>query len=132
MILSSCSRTLDPISDIFIAYHGENPGAVVAIIQNGKVVYRNAFGQAELENLTLVQANTNFGLTSVSRQFTATAILILEQRGLLDLSWTLESVFDSLPAYGKIIQIHRLLNHTSGIWDDEGFVPDDRPPSDRC
>ncbi|MCF1750746.1 serine hydrolase domain-containing protein [Mariniradius sediminis] len=127
MILSSCSRTLDPISDIFIAYQGENPGAVVAIIQNGKVVYQNAFGQAELENLTPVQPNTNFRLASVSKQFTATAILILEQRGLLDLSWTLESVFDSLPAYGKTIQIQHLLNHTSGIWDYEDFVPDDGP-----
>lgn len=127
MILSSCSQTLDPISNIFIAYQGENPGAVVAIIQNGKIVYRNAFGQAELENLTPVQPNTNFRLASVSKQFTATAILILEQRGLLDLSWTLESVFDSLPAYGKTIQIHHLLNHTSGIWDYEDFVPDDGP-----
>jgi CubicO group peptidase (beta-lactamase class C family) len=71
-----------------------------------------------------VQSNTNFRLASVTKQFTATAILLLEEKGLIDLNWTLDQVFEDFPEYGQNIQIHHLLNHTSGLLDYEDFVPD--------
>ncbi len=122
--MGNCSEKSDPIADIFRNYHGENPGVAVAIIENGKVIYHQSFGMAELETKRQVQTNTNFRLASVTKQFTATAILVLEKEGLIDLDWTLDQIFEDFPEYGKGIQIHHLLNHTSGIWDYEDFIPD--------
>lgn len=127
LILTACSKKTDPINTIFQNYQGENPGASVAIIQDGKIVYHESFGMADKENQVPVQANSNFRLASVSKQITATAILILESRGSIDLDWNLDQVFEEFPAYGKTIKVHHLLNHTSGIWDYEDFVPDDAP-----
>jgi CubicO group peptidase (beta-lactamase class C family) len=123
-ILTTCSQKTDPIAEIFQDYQGENPGAAVVIIENGEIVHHQSFGMAELETKRPVRSNTNFRLASVSKQFTATAILLLEGEGLIDLNWTLDQVFDHFPEYGKGIQIHHLLNHTSGLWDYEDYVPD--------
>jgi CubicO group peptidase (beta-lactamase class C family) len=79
---------------------------------------------AEMETKSPVQSNTNFRLASVSKQFTATAILLLEEKGFIDLNWTLDQVFEEFPEYGQNIQIYHLLNHTSGLLDYEDFVPD--------
>jgi CubicO group peptidase (beta-lactamase class C family) len=123
-ILTSCTQKTDPIAKIFKDYQGENPGAAVAIIQGGEIIYHQSFGMAEMETHRPVQVNTNFRLASVTKQFTATSILLLEEKGLIDLDWSLAEVFENFPAYGQNIQIHHLLNHTSGIWDYEDFVPD--------
>ncbi|SMD43790.1 CubicO group peptidase, beta-lactamase class C family [Aquiflexum balticum DSM 16537] len=123
-ILTACSQKPHPIAEIFKDYQGENPGAAVAIIQDGDIVYHQSYGMAEMESKRPVQSNTNFRLASVTKQFTATAILLLEEKGLIDLNWTLDQVFEDFPEYGQNIQIHHLLNHTSGIWDYEDFVPD--------
>jgi len=124
LMMANCSEKSDPIADIFGDYQGENPGAAVAIIENGEVIYHQSFGMAEIETKRPVQVNTNFRLASVTKQFTATAILLLEEKGLIDLNWTLDQVFEDFPEYGQNIQIHHLLNHTSGLWDYEDFVPD--------
>jgi len=124
LMMANCSEKSDPIADIFKDYQGENPGVVVAIIENGKDIYHQSFGMAEMETKRQVQTNTSFRLASVTKQFTATAILLLEKEGLIDLDWTLDQVFEGFPEYGKDIQIHHLLNHSSGIWDYEDFVPD--------
>jgi CubicO group peptidase (beta-lactamase class C family) len=126
-IMTSCTTAIDPIAQIFQNYQGENPGAAVAIIKDGKLVYHESFGIADKETQTPIQSNSNFRLASVSKQFTATAILLLEQKGLIDLNWTLDKVFEDFPAYGNTIRIHHLLNHTSGLWDYEDFVPDESP-----
>jgi len=123
-ILISCSQKADPIADIFHDYQGENPGSAVAIIKEGKIVFHQSFGMAEMETKRPVKSNTNFRLASVTKQFTATAILLLEEKGLIELNWTLDEVFEDFPEYGQNIQIHHLLNHTSGLWDYEDFVPD--------
>ncbi len=122
--MANCSKKSDPIADIFGDYQGEKPGAAVAIIQDGDIVYHQSYGMAEMESKRPVQSNTNFRLASVTKQFTATAILLLEEKGLIDLNWTLDQVFEDFPEYGQNIQIHHLLNHTSGIWDYEDFVSD--------
>lgn len=124
LVLTTCAQKIDPIETIFQDYQGKKPGASVAIIQDGKIVYHESFGMAELGTERNIMSNTNFRLASVSKQFTATAILLLEKEGLVDPSWTLDQVFVDFPDYGKYIQIYHLLNHTSGLWDYEDFVPD--------
>ena len=123
-ILTACSQKPHPIAEIFKDYQGENPGAAVAIIQDGEIVFHESFGMAEMEAKRPVQSNTNFRLASVTKQFTATSILLLEEKELIDLNWTLDQVFEDFPEYGQNIQIYHLLNHTSGLLDYEDFVPD--------
>ncbi|MGY6744442.1 MAG: serine hydrolase domain-containing protein [Cecembia sp.] len=124
LILTACHQKTDPIEKTFQSYQGENPGASVAIIQDGEIIYHGSFGMAEMALNRQVQGNTNFRLASVSKQFTATAILLLEQEGLIDLNWSMDKIFEDFPIYGQGIRIHHLLNHTSGLWDYEDFVPD--------
>ncbi|MFD2201541.1 serine hydrolase domain-containing protein [Shivajiella indica] len=125
--LPACSQNTDQIASIFLDYHGENPGAAVAIIHDSNIIYHESFGMADREKQLSVQSTTNFRLPSISKQFTATAILILEKKNLLKLDWTLDKLFDNFPEYGNTMQIQHLLNHTSGIWDYEDFVPDNGP-----
>ncbi|MCC5932341.1 MAG: beta-lactamase family protein [Cyclobacteriaceae bacterium] len=122
--MNSCITSDNPLDACFSSYINDQPGAALAIIKDGEIEYQNTYGWAELESKKPVHTNTNFRLASVSKQFTATCILLLEKEGLVDLNWTLDQVFDDFPDYGKAIHIYHLLNHTSGIWDYEDYVPD--------
>ncbi|MDQ7948233.1 MAG: serine hydrolase domain-containing protein [Pedobacter sp.] len=110
------------IDELFAPYAGENPGAALAIVKDGKIVYSQSYGLSELESKTKVNLNTNFRLASVSKQFTAAAILQLIGKGKLNLQTTLSDCFPELPAYAKGISIQQLLNHTSGILDYDDVI----------
>lgn len=93
------------------------PGAVVAVIQDGKVVHQKGYGLADLENRTRMGADTAFDLASVSKQFTAMAVMMLVERGKLSYDDPLPKFFPGLPPYAKGITVRHLLNHTSGLPD---------------
>ncbi|MBS9522975.1 beta-lactamase family protein [Litoribacter alkaliphilus] len=121
---SSFAQDHSALEKIFEDYQGEHPGASVAIIKEGEFIYQEGFGLANLELGQKVDSKTNFRLASISKQFTTTAILQLADQDKVNLSWTLDEVFEDFPDYGKNIKIYHLLNHTSGLWDYEEFVPD--------
>lgn len=122
----SCSPTdpMDSINRLFDNYNGSQPGAALGIIKDGYLVYSKGFGKARIEGDLDVTPSTNFRLASVTKQFTATAILLLKEEGLVNLEWTLTEIFDDFPEYGKDIRLTHLLQHTSGIKDYEDFVLD--------
>jgi CubicO group peptidase (beta-lactamase class C family) len=120
---SLLTKSTNPMDALFTAYTGDSPGAALAIIQDGELRYQKGYGLADLEANSPVTACTNFRLASISKQFTASAILLLEQAGKLDLDWPLSLAFEGFPEYGQNIRIHHLLNHTSGIPDYEPMVP---------
>ncbi|MFT3822588.1 MAG: serine hydrolase domain-containing protein [Chitinophagaceae bacterium] len=92
------------------------PGAVFMIAQKGKVIYQKAFGKANLElDINMTPENV-FQLGSMTKQFTAVAILVLEQQGLLNVKDPVSKYIPDYPA-GDKITIHHLLTHTSGIKD---------------
>ncbi|NCT76691.1 MAG: beta-lactamase family protein [Chitinophagaceae bacterium] len=94
----------------------EGPGAVFLVAQRGKPVYQRATGKANLElNIDLNTSNV-FQLGSVTKQFTAIAILMLEEQGKLSVTDRLTKYIPDYPA-GDSITIHHLLTHTSGIKD---------------
>lgn len=99
------------------------PGASVAVIKDEKIVYEKGYGLADLENKISVTAKTQFRLASVSKQFTAMAVLLLVDQGKLSLDDTLTEIFPDFPAYGKNIKVRHLLNHIGGLKDYEDFVP---------
>ena len=93
------------------------PGAVVAVIQDGKIVHEKGYGLADLENRTRMGPDTAFDLASVSKQFTAMAVMMLVERGKLSYDDSLSRFFPELPPYSKAITVRQLLNHTSGLPD---------------
>jgi CubicO group peptidase (beta-lactamase class C family) len=93
------------------------PGAAVMVIQDGKVVHQKGYGLANLESKTPVGPDTAFELASVSKQFTAMAVMMLVERGKLRYDDPLSKFFPELPPYAKAITVRHLLNHTSGLPD---------------
>lgn len=100
-----------------------SPGACVLAVDGGEVVFMQGFGLADVENNVPCTPQTNFRMASVSKQFTATAIMLLVDRGKLSLDDTLDKFFPSFPDYGKKITVKQLLTHTSGLPDYEDLIP---------
>jgi CubicO group peptidase (beta-lactamase class C family) len=104
---------IDSVFDKYIS--GKTPGCVVSVVQNGSVLYTRAYGLANLEWALPNTFDTVFDIGSVSKQFTAFAILLLAQDGRISLDDDIRKYLPEIPNYGKVIQIHHLLNHTSGL-----------------
>jgi CubicO group peptidase (beta-lactamase class C family) len=93
------------------------PGVVIAVSQNGQVVLTRAYGQAEIEHDLPNTEHTRFESGSVSKQFTAAAIILLAQQGKLALTDDVRKHIPEIPDYGTPITLRHLLNHTSGLRD---------------
>lgn len=113
------------VDQIFSDYEGEIPGAAVMVIIDGDAIMQKGYGIAHFASNSPVTSETNFRLASVTKQFTAMSILQLVEKGDLSLDTSLTDIWPEFPEYGRAITIHHLLNHTSGIQDYEGMVPDD-------
>lgn len=93
------------------------PGCVVGVVQDGQTVLSRAYGAADLEHGVANEPSTLFEVGSVSKQFTAAAILILARDGKLKLTDDVRKYIPELPTYNDEITINHLLTHTSGIRD---------------
>lgn len=92
------------------------PGGVFMVAKQGKPIYQKAFGKANLELNVDLKTEDVFQLGSMTKQFTAVAILQLEEQGKLNVN---DLVSKFIPDYpnGNKITLHHLLTHTSGIKD---------------
>lgn len=130
MGLPSCSstsaltaeQTIDTIMSEFASPNG--PGAAVVVMRNDSVIFRKGYGSASLHQTVPVTPSTNFRLASITKQFTAMCILMLEEQGKLSFDDKIMKFFPDFPLYGKDITIRNLLNHTSGLADYESLMPD--------
>lgn len=102
----------------------EHIGAAVLVIDDGEVIFREAYGLADVENNTPVTPQTNFRIASVTKQFTATAVMLLVDKGRISLDDTLDKFFPGFPDYGQSITVRHILNHTSGLPDYEDRIPE--------
>ena len=102
----------------------DGPGACAVVARNGSVLYEKGFGLASLEEHRRVDSTTNFRLASLTKQFTAMAVLILVNDAKLSLKDPLTKFFPDFPSYGSAITVRHLLTHTSGIIDYESLLPD--------
>ena len=96
-------------------YKPTDPGCVVLIAEKGKVIYQKAFGMANLELNVPMDTNMIFGIGSITKQFTAIAILQLAEQGKLSLEDDITKYIKDYPTHGYHISIINLLTHTSGI-----------------
>ncbi len=135
-VFASAQVSSDRIDAIFTPLKSTTaPGAAVLVIHNGKPVFRRGYGVTDLRTLHPIDATTNFRLASFTKQFTATAIMLLVHDGKLHYDDHLTDFFPDFPAYGKAITVRNLLNHTSGLPDYEDILtaqypntPDEKIP----
>ena len=99
------------------AYPDGQPGAAVIVTKDGKTVFRKAYGMANLELGVPLQPDMVFRLGSITKQFTAAAILLLEQRGELSVEDPITKHLPDYPVHGHRITVEHLLTHTSGIFN---------------
>lgn len=105
-------------------YDGAVPGASLLVVHYGKTVVRRSWGSADVEKHVAATPATNYRLASVTKQFTAAAILLLAQDDELFLSDKASKYLPSLPKAAQAITIHQLLTHTSGLVDYEDLMAD--------
>lgn len=105
-------------------YDGAVPGASLLVIENGAPVVRRSWGLADVEVKVAATPATNYRLASVTKQFTAAAILLLAQDDKLELSDRASKWLPSLPKSAQRITLHQLLTHTSGLIDYEDLMAD--------
>lgn len=124
---AACSdRREQQMDELFSAYQGTDvPGASVMVIRDGEPMAIRSYGMADLANGVPVRPETNLRLASLTKQFTATAIMMLVERRELALDNTLVELFDGFPEYGSRITLRHLLQHNSGLIDYESLIPDD-------
>jgi len=113
----------DRVKQIFAAYdHTDTPGCAVGVSSAGTVVLRGAWGMADLEHQVALTPDSIFEAGSVSKQFTAAAVLLLAEQGKLSLTDPVSKYIPELPDYGTPITLDHLMHHTSGLRDWSSVV----------
>lgn len=120
---SSAQVSEQAIDAIFSKFtNARDPGCAVLVIKDGQPVFRRGYGVTDLRTSQKIGPETNFRLASLTKQFTATSVMLLIHDGKLRYEDRLSDVFPDFPAYGKTITIRQLLNHTSGLVDYEDIM----------
>jgi CubicO group peptidase (beta-lactamase class C family) len=104
---------LDAIASSY--YPATEPGAAVLVMKDGEILLRKGYGLADLEQGIPIEPDMVFRIGSVTKQFTAAAILLLEEEGKLSVEDDLRKHLPDFPTSSRTITIAQLLTHTSGI-----------------
>ena len=121
---SASNSGWDKIADDVLQKTGV-PSASVAVVRDGKIDYLHAYGYSNLENKTAADPKMRYSIGSISKQFTAAAILLLQEQGKLSLSDKVGKWIPGLTA-GDRITIRQILSHTSGyrdFWAQDYVMP---------
>jgi len=103
-------------------FRPDETGATVLVSRNGEIIYKKAFGMANLELNIPMQVDNVFWVASIGKQFTAVAILQLMEQGKLNLQDEITKFIPDYPTQGNKITIEHLLTHTSGIHNFSGMA----------
>ena len=95
------------------------PGCAVGVINNGEYIHKRGYGLANLEHNISIDENSIFRIGSISKQFTAMAIAILEEKGLLAFDDEMQKHIPDLIDYGEEVTINQMIHHFSGLGDYE-------------
>lgn len=106
----------DKVDALFAQWNKpDSPGCAVAIIKDGRVLYKRGYGNANLDYDIPLSSKTVFNIGSVSKQFTAISVALLVRQGKLSLDDDIRKYLPDMPQYSAPITIRRLLYHTSGV-----------------
>ncbi len=95
----------------------DSPGCALAIIKDGKIIYKHCYGMADLERDVPITCESVFNIASTSKQFVAMSIALLAEEGKLSLDDDIRKYIPEMPDYGNKITIRHLVHHTGGIRD---------------
>jgi CubicO group peptidase (beta-lactamase class C family) len=109
------THKIDALVAIAMA-HQHVPAVSLAIARNGRILYARGYGYRNLTSRQVADANTVYNVGSVTKEFTAAGIMLLQQEGKLSISDSLAKYFPRYP-YAQQLTLRNLLNHTSGIPD---------------
>ena len=109
----SIETEIDSLISVYVDRGQFNGSILVAL--DGEKVYHKAWGYADLETKTLLNSQSQYGIASISKIFTSSAIFILEVAGKLNMDDPLSSYLPELPACFQPVRIHHFLSHTAGI-----------------
>ncbi len=108
----------EQVDELFTVWDTNNtPGAAVAIVKDGAIIYKKGYGMANLEYDIPITPSTIFHIASISKQFTVFSILLLEKQGKLSLDDDIRKYIPEVPDFGKTITLNHLASHTSGLRD---------------
>lgn len=111
------------IDELMRNYQGAVPGAGVVVLYNGATIFRRAYGLADVEGRVAATTETNYRLASLTKQFTAAAILLLAEDGRVSIDDPVSRWLPTLPGPTDEMSIRHLLTHTSGLIDYEDLIP---------
>jgi len=105
------------VDHVFAKWSSATPGCAVGVAAGGKPALARGYGMADLEHDVRITPDTIFEAGSVSKQFTAAAVLLLAREGKLSLDDPVKTYIPELPEYGQPLLIRHMLSHTSGLRD---------------
>lgn len=97
------------------AYEADEPGGAIIVVEKGEVILREGYGLANMELNVPITPESVFRIGSITKQFTATAIMMLQEQGKLSVTDSISQYLPDYPTHGHEITIEHLLTHTSGI-----------------
>ena len=116
--IAPADEKTDKVDKLFSKWDSTiSPGAALAIIKDGKIIYKRGYGMANLEHNIPLTSTSVFRIGSTSKQFTASCVAILALQGKISLDDDIRKHIKELPKYEKPITIRHLVHHTSGIRD---------------
>jgi len=119
-IASDPGKRVDQFMSIF---SGNVPGACVGVVQDGKMIFSKSYGKANMTHDLNFELDMPTNIGSVSKQFTAMAILLLEKEGKLSLDDDVRKYIPELPDLGEVVKIRNILNHTNGWREVYNLMP---------
>jgi CubicO group peptidase (beta-lactamase class C family) len=106
------------------AYEGDVPGACVAVLHDGVPIVQRAYGLANIEDRIAATSATNYRLASITKQFTAAAVLLLAEDGGLSIDDPVRRWLPTLSDAADGVTLRHLLTHRSGVVDYEYLIPE--------
>jgi CubicO group peptidase (beta-lactamase class C family) len=100
----------------------DSPGCALSVMKDGRIVYEHGYGMAEVDHDITIKPSTVFHVASISKQFTAASIVLLDQQGKLSIDDDVRKYIPELPNFGTRITLRNLIHHTSGLRDQWGLL----------
>ena len=116
-LFAQTTATKPDVDAVFARFSRTTPGCAVAVATNGSPALAKGYGTADLEHDVPITPDTIFEAGSVSKQFTAAAVLLLARDRKLSIDDPVRKYIPELPDYGQPLLIRHMLNHTSGLRD---------------
>ncbi|EZH75161.1 hypothetical protein ATO12_10580 [Aquimarina atlantica] len=122
-VFNSFGQHTQKIDSLFTSWNFPNhPGGSIMVVKNNKTIFSKAYGLASIEYNVTNSTNTLFNIGSISKQFTAMGIVLLEEQNKLSFEDDVRKHLPELPDFRETITIRHLLHHTSGLRDLHGLL----------